>query len=254
MVFRPSIAKIISNLFSNLADFIIEIRKCNIYGIDATQSPYEKCFYTNINREYMWKKCARAKQALNLAIERDTAQLEAPIIGMATTKGELVKNPNVGYQRDIYVDDIISDADAQNIANTIAANILAVKSTKGIRKSVTIPYDPNFRPNGTIVEVAHDWANLQTTVTYRDEGNIPEYMISDSVSSIAAFVSTRENARQNIPKYGAVVSFSSGYVVVRIGNKNVSCTTKLKNLSIGSIVLVTFASGNKLRGQVIARL
>ena len=102
--------------------------------------------------------------------------------------------------------------------------------------------------------MSHDWANLQTTVTYLEAGAIPDFMISESVANIASFVSTRLNAQENIPKYGVITSYSNGQASVRIGNSIVSCTTKLKNLGVNDIVLVSFAAGNRLRGQVIARL
>ena len=79
-------------------------------------------------------------------------------------------------------------------------------------------------------------------------------MIGKSVASIAAFVSARDTARLNVPKYGSVSSVSDKKVSVKIGNSLISCTTKLKNLAQGDIVLVAFPAGNKLRGQVISRL
>lgn len=223
-------------------------KKCNVYtlaGEASDECPGRKYAWT-----VTWKPCERAIAALNLVREQDAAQVEAPIIGTASIKA----SAKVGYQRDIYIDEIISDEQAQILANNIAANILTVKGTKGIRKTVTIPYDASYVPNGSIIEVSHDWENLQTSVTYLDDGDIPEFMISQSVSGIASFVLARENARQNIPQYGSVVSYSDGYALVKIGNSTVSCTTKLKNLGVNDIVLVAFVAGNKVRGQVIARL
>ena len=80
-------------------------------------------------------------------------------------------------------------------------------------------------------------------------------MISQSVSGIAAFVSARETARLNVPKYGVVVEVQlTGYVSVNIAGAIVKCTTKLTNLAQNDIVLVAFPAGNKVRGQVISRL
>lgn len=129
-----------------------------------------------------------------------------------------------------------------------------MKGTKGLRKTVTIPYSPSYEPDGLIVEVSHDWENLRTSITYLETGEIPECLISESVSSIASFVIKRESSKQNIPQYGQVISSESGSATVRIGSSEIPCSTKLKNLGSGDIVLVSFASGNKLRGQVIARL
>ena len=227
-------------------------KQCSVYMLagDNTKNCTELNSYGLFPMRFNFRSCPRAIAALNLAREQDSAQVEAPIIGTASVK----TGAKVGYQRDIYIDEIISDEQAQTIANNIAANILAVKGTKGIRKTVTIPYDASYIPNGSIIEVSHDWENLQTSVTYLDDGDIPEFMISQSVSGIASFVLARENARQNIPQYGSVVSYSDGYALVKIGNSTVSCTTKLKNLGVNDIVLVAFVAGNKVRGQVIARL
>ena len=45
-----------------------------------------------------------------------------------------------------------------------------------------------------------------------------------------------------------------GVVVVQIGGMTYSCDTKLVNLGEGDAVLVSFTSGNSLRGQVIERM
>ena len=226
-------------------------RNCNIYMLPPVSNTTPKsCIY--FKGRTGWTHCRRASAVLELARERDTALLDPVIIGSASVEGN--NNPKAGYQRDFYVDDIITDAQAQTIANTVAQNILNVKSTKGIRKTVTVPYDPSILPDGLIVEVSHDWANLQTSVSYRDDGDIPEFLISKSVAGVASLVSARENSRQNIPRYGSVVSTNGKNALVRIGNSNISCNTKLKNLGAGDIVLVSFPAGNKLRGQIIARL
>ena len=226
-------------------------KSCNIYSL-AYVGVYPKACpqYLKTN----WKRCPRVSEALRLAREQETSEIEPVIIGSASIKNLTSKTPAVGYQREIYIDDVLSDQTAQSIANTIAQNILTVKGTKGLRKTVTIPYAPSYEPDGLIVEVSHDWENLRTSITYLETGEIPECLISESVSSIAAFVMKRENSKQNIPQYGEVISIESGSVTVRIGSSEIPCNTKLKNLGSGDIVLVSFASGNKLRGQVIARL
>ena len=227
-------------------------KSCNVYMLDNPSS--QSCNHYNGTR--LWLTCTRALAALARARENDTSQVEVPIIGTASISGGSSKSPNVGYQKDIYIDEIITDDEkAQEIADTIAENILTVKGIKGLRKTVIIPYNTNFQPNGTIIEVSHDWENLQTSITYKESGDIPECLISQSVSSVAAFVTARENAKLNVPHYGTVNEVKSeGYISVQVGNSEVSCTTKLKNLAKDDVVLVVFPVGNKLRGQVIARL
>ena len=230
-------------------------KACNIWRLGAYENHSEGCMHKSKTGTPGWTRCARAYAALQLAQEQDTAQVDTVIIGMASIKDTATTTPAAGYQRDIYIDELLNDNNAQSIANTIAQNILNVKGIKGIRKSVTIPYNPNIQLNGSVVEVSHDWGSLQTSISYLTTGDIPEFMISQSISSIASFVATRENARSNIPKYGSVVSANDNNdVLVKIGNSSYKCTTKLRKLSQGDIVLVSFAAGNKLRGQVIARL
>ena len=230
-------------------------KACNVYLLDAhsDSSPSSAC--SHYKGTSNWRLCSRALAALNLARKMDVSQVEAPIIGSASIMNASSNNPAVGYQRDIYVDDILNEVQAQNIADTIAANILTVKGTKGIRKTITIPYNTAYQPDGIILEVSHNWENLQTSITYKDEGTIPDFMISQSVSGIAAFVSARDTARLNIPKYGTVAEvLSNGFVDIVIGDATVKCTTKLTNLAKDDIVLVAFPAGNKIRGQVISRL
>lgn len=230
-------------------------KACNVYLLDAhsDSSPSSAC--SHYKGTSNWRLCSRALVALSLAREQDVSQVEAPIIGTASIQNTGLKNPAVGYQRDIYVDDILNEGQAQNIADTIAANILLVKGTKGLRKTITIPYNTGYQPDGIILEVAHNWENLQTSITYKDEGSIPDFMISQSVSGIAAFVSARDTARLNVPKYGMIAEApENGFVNVAIGSSTIECTTKLTNLAKDDIVLVAFPAGNKVRGQVISRL
>ncbi|MBR1486670.1 MAG: hypothetical protein IJ597_05385 [Synergistaceae bacterium] len=258
-------------------------KKCRVYAIEATgengQEFNEYCTFSNPRkgwrptRTYAGLKggCERARKALEEAIKQDASEVTPAYIGTASIRDSTA----VGYRRDIYIDEVLDEGQAQEIANTIAVNILKVKSNKGIRKTVTIPYNASVLPTGTITEVSHDWANMQTSVTYLEEGDIPECLISQSVASIATFVSARENARRNIPQYGVVIKCklneeneekeettqnnsddinTNEKLLVRIGNNSVPCTTRLKNIGVNDIVLVTFAAGNKVRGQVIARL
>ncbi len=228
-------------------------KACNVYLLDDDTSPSTACHRSKGTLFWYW--CPRALDALELARQMDIPQVEAPIIGSASIRISSNKNPAVGYQRDIYVDEKIEDTQAQEIADTIANNILTIKGSKGFRKTVNIPYNPDFQPDGVILDVSHDWGTLTTSVTYKDSGDIPDCLISQSVASIAAFVSARDTARLNVPKYGVIAEApENGNVSVQIGNSTVSCTTKLTNLAQNDIVLVSFPAGNKLRGQVIARL
>ena len=162
---------------------------CTVFSLDGS---YASSRCNRIKGTRFWQSCPRAIVALELARQNDSALLDSVIFGSASSKAKKF----VGYQRDIYIDELITDDYAQTIADTIAQNILSIKGRKGIRKTVTVPYDPSFMPDGYILEVSHDWDSLQTSVTYLlDTNNIPDFMISDSVASIAAFVAARENSR-----------------------------------------------------------
>ena len=227
-------------------------KSCSVYGINAVGDfDGRTCPY----RGRGWRACVRAKAALEQArTEYDTALLEAPVVGVRA-RGATSDTPAAGYTREFYIDDIITGEQAQTIANTAAANILNVKGTKGIRKTVTIPYNPSFVPNGLVVSVDHDWANLQTTVSYLTSGTIPDFMIPSSVAGIASFISDRDAGRRTRPLSGTVTRITDdGVVVVQIGGMTYNCDTKLLNLGENDAVLVSFTSGNSLRGQIVDRL
>ena len=154
-------------------------KSCSVYGINAVGDFDGKtCPY----RGRGWRACVRAKAALEQArAEYDTALLEAPVVSVKA-RGEASNTPAAGYTREFYIDDIITEEEAQSIADTAAANILKVKGTKGIRKTVSVPYNPVYVPNGLVVSVEHDWANLQTTVSYLTSGRIPDFMVPASVA------------------------------------------------------------------------
>ena len=188
---------------------------------------------------------------MNLARQNDSALINSVIFGSASSKAKKF----VGYQRDVYIDEIISDNDAQSIADIIAQNILAIKGKKGIRNTVTVPYNPSYLPDGYIIEVAHDWQNLTTSVTYlSDTDDLPDFFISQSVASIAAFVAKRENSRHNSSMYGKVTAVSDSYYSVNVAGNICKCSSKLKNISLDDVVLVEFPAGYKFSGVIIARL
>lgn len=226
-------------------------QECNVFLLGNLDEEKE-C--RRVQGTFHWVACARARAALMLAREQEAQQVDEAIIGTASLDSIPSTSPTLNYTREVYVDEILSKSEAQTIADTIAANILTVKGLKGIRRTVTIPYSPSYVPDGAVVEVAHDWEKLTTAVTYRDEGEIPDFLVAQSVSGIAAFVAAREASKLSVPKYGVIKSIEDEKYKVKIGNSEVDCTTKLKNLAEGDNVLVSFQSGNKLRGQVIARL
>ena len=227
-------------------------KECAIYRLAERES--NECG-GRLDRDGWWQLgygCPNALKILKLIRKYDTGLFEKALIGEAGSG-------NITYERDAYLDDKIKDEDAQSIANTIARNILKVKKIKGVRKSITVPYDKNFLPNGKIVSVSHDWENMQSTVTYIESSNLSsDFNIVQSISSVASFITERGIAKKNIPKTGVVVETKQKMLKtickVKVGNSEIECETKLKNIGKDDLVLLSFPSGNKLRGQVVARL
>ena len=223
-------------------------RGCGIFGIAAVGDfEGEKCPYAGQG----WSPCVRARAALEQArSEQDRPLLEPPVVGIAS-----IGNQHVGYQREIYVDEIMTDGQAQSIATTAAQNILKVKGTKGLRKTVTIPYNDEIILDGCVVSVAHDWGNMRTTVSYRVSGDIPDFLIPASVAGVASGISDRDAGRRTKPMSGTVTAVNDdGIVLVNIGGVTYPCSTKLLNIGSGDAVLVSFTSGNAVRGQIVERM
>lgn len=131
-------------------------KKCNIAEIIPANPVNYDCSYSYRNFVFGWQGCARASRALELAKQKEEKQIDNPIIGMASISEAKPNTPTIGYKRDVYIDDDINETMAQSIANNIAKNILTVKGTKGLRKTVTIPYKDNLELDGAIVEISHD--------------------------------------------------------------------------------------------------
>ena len=225
-------------------------KSCNIYMFAGDTNNFA-CTKSGGPQGY-WQWCNRALAALEYARGLDASPVEAPVVGTASLNSSATA---VGYKREVYIDEEMTTAKATRIANTLAQNILEVKGSKGIRKTLTIPYSPNYQPDGDIVAVSHDWENLQTAITYRTEGTVPDFLISQSVAAVAEFVSARSNARLTVPKYGVVSAVNDdGSIEVSLGSYSVECSTKVRGVQVNDTVLVTFPAGNKLRGQVISRL
>lgn len=223
-------------------------QSCGIFGIAAVGDfEGEKCPYAGQG----WTPCVRARAALEQArSEHDRPLLEPPVVGLASSGSQ-----HVGYQREIYADEIMTDSQAQSIANTAAQNILRVKGTKGLRKTVTIPYDGEIVPDGCVVSVTHDWSNMRTTVSYRVSGDIPDFLIPASVGGIASGISDRDAGRRTRPMSGTVTAVhDDGTVFVNVSGVTFPCSTKLINVGPGDAVLVSFTSGNAVRGQIVERM
>lgn len=229
-----------------------EEKKCGIYGISAIGDfTGESCPYDGKG----WQSCIRAKAALEQArADEDKPLLEPPVVYVASV-GDVSNRPCAGYQREFYVDDFIDQDSAESIAESAAKNILKVKGTKGIRKTIVVPYAPSIEPNGQVVSVSHDWANMRTTLSYRTSGDIPEFAIPASASGISDGVSGRNSSRRTRPMSGTVLDIkSNGTIDVSINAITYPCTSKLVNIAKGDSVLVSFSSGNSVHGHIVQKM
>jgi hypothetical protein len=224
--------------------------KCEISDIDAIGGfSGEKCPY----RGRGWQSCVRARAALEEARQNeDRPLIEPPVIGMAS----IASTPPCSYQREFYIDDIISESQAQSIANTVASNILSVKGSKGLRRTVVIPLDISIQPNGTIATVSHDWKGMNTTLSLRITGTVPSFAIPSSAAGVADGIADRNAGRNTRPRVGTVTSIddTTGDVYVTVGSATYICTTRLVNIGVGDSVLMTMVAGNTMRGHITDRI
>ena len=112
-----------------------------------------------------------------------------------------------------------------------------------------------------------------TGLTFRhrfaDESiSIPDFLISQSVASIAEFVSARQASRSPVPNYGTITKIydpnsedtkekekgKKCLVQIQINGKNIDCSSKLRGLQVNDCVIVSFPAGSKLHGQIISKL
>ena len=222
--------------------------ECGITGIPAIGDfSGSKC----PKRGLGWQSCVRAKAALEQArTGEDRPMLEPPVVAIESRGG-----PQVWFKREIYIDDILSDGAALSIAKSIASNVLKIKDTKGLKRTVIVPYDPGILPTGTVTDVSHDWAAMTTTVSYKIAGSFPECLIPASVAGIAAGISDRNANRSTKGLTGSVKSIDgSGTVFVEINGGVYPCSSRLTNIGVGDSVLASFSSGNSVRGIIVQRL
>lgn len=222
---------------------------CGIASIEVVGGSLsgERCPYRGLN----WNGCERAVSALERARGEEENQrlLESPVI---CTAGD----GEVWVSREVYLDDILTEEEAESIGSTIAANILTAKGgVRGVSKTVTVPLDTSIHPTGIITAVTHDWKALKTTVTYRVNRPVPEILIPNTVSSAAAMVADREATRRQRGYVGRVAAIGDdGVITVLVANRAIRCTTRLRYVAENDSVLVSMPGGSRGFGVVVERL
>lgn len=231
-----------------------DAKSCNVYMYAG------KLDNTGCSRRkgtHYWQWCDRAIEALKKARELDISDIDAPVYGMAGNSSS-----GVGYKRELFIDDELKKEKAETAASALAEHILDVKSKKGFCKTAVIPYNPDLLPDGDIIDVSHDWSTLQTSVTYRTIGSIPQLLIPQSASDVADFVAARYSSRTSSPTFGKYLhkgkdeddKEKDNVFIVSINNKEFECSSKVRGLQENDLVIVIFPAGNKFHGQIIARL
>ena len=225
-----------------------EALKCRIWEIPTVwEHTTEDCPY----RGQRWTDCPRALAALEQAkAEDDVQEFEPPV---TCTAGVVTSGAH--HVRKIYITDFISEIAARSIGTTIAQNLLKIKGARGIRQTVTIPFDTTLHPDGTIVSVGHDYKSMKTTVSYRLDEAVPDILLPASMVSVSYLVGERERNRNMRSVIGEVIEIdkATARITVLAEDTILSCSSKLKWLAVGDQVVVDLPAGNSLNGTVVAR-
>ena len=203
----------------------------------------KRCPYSGVG----WRSCHRAVAALEQARqEEENPPLEPPVYKEAGVDG-------VQYLHELTIEEILTTAEAEVIALRIAQNILRVKSTKGIVRTVAIPFDSGRTISGSVVGISHDLDGLTTSVSYLENRAIPLFLLPGAYTT-AIIASGREQGRRDRPRIGTVASISGSTVFVRVGNVVIRCISKLSGVGVGDSVVVTMPAGTASFGIITDRL
>jgi hypothetical protein len=223
---------------------------CGIYDISVVWYYDERKCPNQYGRR--WRNCPRAKGALEQAnAENKNVQFEKPILCYA---GNI--NSGMVYTRNVYIRDFITEAQAQTLGNEIAANLLILRGSRGWRRTITIPLDPSLHIDGTIVSIAHDYKEKTSTIKYRVDGDIPDFLNPNSIASLSYYVWNRENNRNTRTVFGEVIGIntSTKRITVQVGTDVIECSTNIVQVDIGDVVIVSLPAGNRMDGTIQERV
>ena len=104
--------------------------------------------------------------------------------------------------------------------------------------------------------MSHDFEQLRTTIKYRIDGDVPDFLNPNSIASLSYHVWNRENNRNTHSAYGTVlhVDNATSRVTVQIGTGVVECTSNVVQVGDGDMVLVSLPAGNKMDGTILERV
>jgi hypothetical protein len=234
--------------------------KCNIADIDVIWDYTERECPNRNGRN--WSGCPRALAALeNQKEEAQDTQFASPVVCHSSIYPAAGTYEPV-YFRNVYIRDDMPgttkeqrDAAAKAIGVKLADNLLAVRSARGWVKTVTIPLDLTRHITGTIMSVSHDYKNKRTTLSYRVDGDVPDFLNSNSPQSMSFYIWERENNRNTKSIYGTVLQIvSKKRVIVQAGDGEIVCASNIISLAVGDNVRVSLPAGNRMDGTIEERV
>ena len=220
-------------------------KRCRIKDIEGTMSG-DDCPRGGRG----WKTCPRAEEATGRASRSAEVPMDhAPVVGTAGSG-------SICTMREISVDKVLSDSEAEALAETLAGNILAVKAAgRGILRTVTVPLDTSIEPGGAVVGVTHSLKSLTSSVTYRDPTRpAPEYVFTRSSGMAAMEIFDKKISRTGRYTIGEVLGkdSASGDWNVKASNTVLRCASSKKH-SVGDAVLVFLPPGSTQHGSIVRR-
>jgi hypothetical protein len=233
---------------------------CNIADIDVIWDYTDRQCPNKDGRG--WSGCPRALAALeNQKADEQDVQFAPPVVCHSTQYPASGTYEPVCY-RNVYIRDDIPgatkearDAAARAIGIQLADNLLAVRSARGWVRTITIPLDLTLHISGSIMSVSHDYKSKKSTISYRIDGDVPDFLNSNSPQSMAFYIWDRENNRNTRSVYGTVLEIvSRRRVTVQVGDGEVVCTSNVISLKVGDSVRVSLPAGNRMDGTIEERV
>ncbi|MDD4835476.1 MAG: hypothetical protein PHU72_00015 [Dethiosulfovibrio sp.] len=241
------------NIGEDLCPFLCSDKTCGVSetpgeGVNNSSDEPEglPCKYLKDEATPQYKACPKYKAFKHLSGDTAGTAPVSPVVGIAGD-GE------IWTEKELYIDEDLSEDNARSVAQAIARNILSVKSvSRGIVETVTIPLDIRVHPDGGIMAVSHDFSGLKTTISYRPmDTKPPEYLMLLNTSSTAANVYAKESLSKGRSAFGRVVEVRPDKAVVILGGRPVSCTSAVR-IKKGDNALVFLPPGSVSSGVVQA--
>jgi len=206
----------------------------------------DPCGYLDNGKTPGYERCSRYKAFRHLAGSTSGTSPVSPVVGMSG-------GGSIWTEKELYIDEHLSEDRARSIAQTIADNILSVKKvSRGIVETVTVPLDMRVHPDGGVMAVEHSFDKLRTSISFRPSDTTPpEYLMLLNSGSTAANVYARESIGKGRSAFGRVVDVRPDRALVILGGRPVSCTSSIR-IKRGDNALVFLPPGSVSSGVIQA--